>query len=362
MAKRPFNKEETFNSLVRNALDFLTQARADMEDHPKYSVIHFHAAVELFLKARLMAEHWTLVVAKRTEPDLDEFLSGDFRSVSLREAATRLSKVVRSGLSKQELQAFEVVVKHRNKMVHFFHEAHTKEENDEVKREIVRQQLNAWYFLNKLLTVQWKEVFKSWATPIGSIDAALRELHVYLKVVFDNLTPEIEKLKGEGIQFGKCPSCGFESQGYEAKTGSIYEAKCLVCKLIKYRLQIVCSECDNEVVIEDEGYSLCNSCGQRLKPEDLVDILKPIDPQAAYIAAKEGCAIEDLGNCSECDRYHTVVYLDELGKYFCAGCFEVFESLELCEWCNEPNTGNMEASFGDGCNVCERKMGELADE
>jgi len=345
MAKRPFNKESTFNSLVENALDFLSKAISELDDHPKYSVIHFYAALELFLKARLMAEHWTLVVAKQKEPDLDKFLSGDFQSVSLRDTATRLDKVVQSGLSKQVLEAFGNVGKHRNQMVHFFHEAHTKEEKDIVKQEIVKQQLNAWYFLNRLLTVKWKEVFESCAKQIAEIDAVLRQLHDFLQVVFEDLTPEIEERKGQGMQFGICPSCGYESQEqeYEAKRGSIFEAKCLVCKITERRLQIICPECDSLIVFVNNGFASCASCDKSFEPDDVVSILGHVDE------------FYDFGNCSDCDGYHTVGK-GANGEYICAGCFEVFESLEPCEWCNELNTGNMEDSYWKGCSVCEGKM------
>ena len=294
MAKIPFNKESTLERLVEHALDFLAKAISELDDHPKYSVIHVYAALELFLKARLMAEHWTLVVAKQKEPDLDKFLSGDFQSVSLRDAATRLDKVVRSGLSKQVLEAFGNVGKHRNKMVHFLHEAHTKEENDAVKQEIAKQQLNAWYFLNRLLTVKWKEVFESCANQIAEIDARLRKLHGFLQVVFENLTPEIKKRKGQGMQFGICPSCQFESQEYEAKTNSISEAKCLVCKLTEWRLQIICPECDSLVVFVNNGFASCASCDKSFEPDDVVSILGDVDE------------FYDFGNCSDCDGYHTV--------------------------------------------------------
>ena len=117
-----------FSRLVENGFDFLFKAIDELKDQPKYSVIHFHAAVELFVKARLMHEHWSLVVTKRQEPAWEKFVAGDFQSVSLDEAASRLSKIVRSGLSAPELEAFREVARHRNKMVHFFHEAHTDEE------------------------------------------------------------------------------------------------------------------------------------------------------------------------------------------------------------------------------------------
>lgn len=106
--------------LVENALDFLHRAIDDLEGHPKHSVIGFYTGVELFLKARLLAEHWSLVVSPRKDPDFEAFLKGNFVSVSLEEAASRLEKAVRSGLSPGELQTFKRVGQHRNKMVHFF--------------------------------------------------------------------------------------------------------------------------------------------------------------------------------------------------------------------------------------------------
>ena len=51
------NQRILLERLVENAMDFLHRSIDEFSEHPKFSVIHFHAAVELFLKARLMAEH-----------------------------------------------------------------------------------------------------------------------------------------------------------------------------------------------------------------------------------------------------------------------------------------------------------------
>ena len=118
--KNKIKQREMSHHLIENAFDFLEEAIKKIEKKPKYAVIHFQAAVELFIKARLMDEHWSLVIAPRTEPDWDRFLVGDFRSVSLRDAATRLKKVVGRGLTTEEYDAFDAVTTHRNKMVHFF--------------------------------------------------------------------------------------------------------------------------------------------------------------------------------------------------------------------------------------------------
>lgn len=272
--------ELMFKRLVENALDFLFKAVDELDKYPKYSVIHFHAAVELCVKARLMAEHWSLVVSKKQEPDWERFISGDFQSVTLDEAANRLEKVVRSGLSKKEIEVFREVTKHRNKTVHFFHEAHTDEEEKELRQKIVKQQLSAWYFLHRLLTDQWKNTFSPWSREIIKIDEKLRELHAFLDVVFDNLAEEIASLKAKGIIFKECPSCGFESQTHEDEQDRVYESKCLVCGLSQRSLQIVCPDCGEIVLFINEGISKCDNCGRRFEPEDVADIL--IDDAAAY--------------------------------------------------------------------------------
>ena len=161
------NQQDLLTRVVENAMDFLSRSISEFDGSPKYSVIHFHAAVELFLKARLMAEHWSLVVSKRQDPDWNKFVAGDFISVSMNEAADKLDRVVRSGLTKQELNTFRGLTNHRNKMVHFFHDAVTVEENEELRRDIAKEQLTAWFLLYKILTNRWADIFSPWAKKLA---------------------------------------------------------------------------------------------------------------------------------------------------------------------------------------------------
>jgi hypothetical protein len=93
---RPMTKDELFARLIENALDFLNRAIEEFKTHPKYSIIHFYAAAELFLKARLLHEHWSLVVLK--DPDRQKFEAGDFLSVPFAVACERLHKVAQSAV------------------------------------------------------------------------------------------------------------------------------------------------------------------------------------------------------------------------------------------------------------------------
>ena len=348
-----------FNRLVENALDFLFKAISEIKEGPKYSVIHFYAAVELFVKARLMNEHWSLVITQRQEADWDKFIAGDFQSVSLHEAANKLKKVVRSGLSKAEIDAFKDVANDRNKMVHFFHEAHSEEENDKFKRDIVKKQLKAWFFLHQLLISKWKNEFSSWAGKIAELDKDLRKLHEFLQVVFDNLKSDIDAQKEKGVRYDECPSCGFEAQELGESENAIYESKCLVCGLVEKSLNIQCPECGEIVTLKEEGFGQCQSCGKHLEPEDVAGVL--IDSGAAHIAAMEGDDSWGEGNCSNCGGYHTVVRTEN-DEWICASCFGVFDSLECCGWCNELNTGDMEHSYVSGCNHCDGMAGWHKDD
>ena len=353
------NKTEMFKNLVDNGLDFLFKAISELDAQPKYSIIHFYAAVELLVKSRLMYEHWSLVVTKKQEPDWDKFVSGDFQSVTLLEAASRLEKIVRSGLSGAELSALNEVAKHRNKMVHFFHEAHSAEESDRLRQCIIKQQLRAWYFLQQLLSVQWRDVFSDWIDKISQIDSSLKKFHEFLQVVFDSLRSKIEDMKSKGNIFEKCPSCGFESQQHEEELKEIYEASCMVCGLSEKCLRIECPDCQSIITFRNEGIGNCQSCGKHFKPDDVACEL--FDTAAAHIAAMDGDDSWDAGNCSECDSYHTVVRTENDG-WVCSNCLEVFDSLEKCGWCNEPNTGDMEDSYLTGCNVCEGYWGWHKDD
>lgn len=352
------NTETLFNRLVENALDFLARSIEEFESRPKYSVIHFHAAVELFLKARLMSDHWTLVVSRTQEPDWERFVAGDFISVSLDEAASKLDKAVQSGLTRQELRTFKDVTKHRNKMVHFFHEAHHAEQDEERVQEIVREQLNAWYLLHRLLVDRWKEVFNPWSESIREIDKELRKLRDYLEVVFDHRQEEIRRGRKAGYTFESCPSCGFEAQENQQELDEVYDACCLVCGLVKERLKIECS-CGSHVNFMEEGFSECDSCGNKFEPKDIVDILQ--DEEKAYRAAKDGDDSWDLGNCGDCDGYHTVVRVD-FDHYFCASCFGRFDSMQPCEYCCELNTEDMGHSYVSGCNHCDGPAGWHKDD
>ncbi|MDD4964083.1 MAG: hypothetical protein PHI11_09220 [Gallionella sp.] len=352
------NIDEMFAPLVENGLDFLERSTVEFEEFPKYSVIHFAAAVELFLKARLIAKDWKLIVITKSEEEIvnrHSFELGDFQSVNLGGAFKNLAK---NGwkVSKKEEAVFMKIGNHRNKMIHFFHRAHTAEESTALLTEIAREQLKAWYLLHRLLTDKWLNEFRDFVERFNNVDELFRKHKKFLEVVFEQKKPEIQELKtGGNYFFEKCPSCGFESFRHESEPQLHYAVDCMVCKFSEKHLRINCPKCDEIVDFVNEGFARCD-CGKNFEPDDLVDILTEHNP--AYY----GKEAEDLGNCSECDGFHTVIQLDDQEKYICTSCFGEFNSLQSCGWCNEPNTGDMEFSYISGCNHCEGQAGWEADD
>lgn len=351
--------KDLFERVVENALDFLHRSVEDFEENPKYSVISFDTAVELLVKSRLMAEHWSLIVCRRQVPDRQKFASGDFQSVSLEEAANKLEKTLGVGLKTEEIEAFRSVRKQRNKMVHFFHKAYSTTESQELLQDIARKQLKAWYLLHHLLRDCWSDIFDGWSDRIAEVDKKLRRNKEFLEVVFRNIREEIRRREKSGSIFRVCPSCDFPAQEHQPLEGTINTARCLVCELNSAYLRISCPDCESSVEFADEGFSTCQECGRGFEPEILANIL--ISQGHANYATKGPEGFGDLANCGECDSHHTVI-LTRKNELLCACCFGTFESLRVCGWCGEPNTGDMELSYLSGCGSCEGKLGFEGEE
>lgn len=349
--------QKIFHRLVENAIDFLVRSIDEIKERPKYSIIHFHSAVELFLKARLASEHWSLVVAPRQEADWQKFISGDFRSVSLEEAANKIDKIIQNRLTDSELKAFRDVMKHRNKVVHFFHEIHYEKDRVQSIEKIVKQQLRAWYFLHRILSQKWKYYFREWSEQISDINEKLKGHKIFLQVIFNEIEDTIKEKVKSGYLFLRCASCGFEAQEHSREYKEIYQAKCLVCDVIDTCIKIKCSKCRSDMYFVNGGFSECLSCSTQYEPTDLAYHL--LDGIQSHIAAKDGDDSWTLGNCDFCDSYQTVVRIED--EYVCTNCFEQFDCMSRCDWCGALNTGDMEHSYITGCNQCEGLLGHERD-
>jgi len=334
--------------IVANAIDFLTLATEEFGDRPKHSVIAFYTAVELMLKARLIEEHWSLVVGK--DADMNKFKSGDFVSVPFDEACRRLQQIVGSPVPEQTRKSFDEVRKHRNKLVHFYQDLSTAEAREQVAIE----QLRAWHGLLGLVRVQWADVFSKHGKTFEELDKKFAKHREYLRTRFESLVDEIKKLKQDNAKICECSSCGFEAAKVEALVGELFESTCLVCKMKSRWIEVECTSCQKTMRFEGDDGITCPHCDTRYSQEELADLIDddPATPDNYFDQ-------NTPGNCSWCDGYHTVVSYRE--KFVCSSCLHLSDYLGTCGWCNEGNNGDMEDSSWRGCSHCDGRGGWDAD-
>lgn len=343
-------QSELLERLIENALGFLSHAIEALETAPKFSVIDFYTAVELFLKARLLQEHWSLVVAKN--PDWERFVSGDFASVTFDEACTRLDKIVQSPVPQRAREKFDAIRLHRNKMVHFFHAGEGSQHR--VVEEIAIEQLHAWYELHQLLRQQWKEVFKPWQNQLAGVEFQLRGYKKYLAATFDALGPKLAEISAGGQEIWSCDRCNYPAAVVtDGDVSGLREAVCLVCGADSKCLEMKCPNCGKGAVLRDGADFSCE-CEHSLDESDLVGALDET------VVTKDNYFENPYpANCGECEGWHTVVSKDD--KNFCVRCLDVTDDLYYCEFCNEASTGKLEDSYLLGCGQCEGSAGYHAD-
>lgn len=374
---RPIAKPRHFDEVASNAVSFLGRSVDELlEDRLKYSAVFFYQAVELFIKARLLHEHWSLVVSDPARANIDAFEKGDFRSVSLDQAAERLKSVAKDDISTAR-KAFEPVRRRRNRAIHFHaaempgegaghsSQARTRkldQASDDVV-EIVMEQCVAWFELHMLLTRRWKGMFSDYQSRIEWLDRRMREVRPYLQARFDRLGKEIQSLVAKGVQISECSACGFAANQDSEVFPGMTRFRCLVCRRDDRSYQFPCpqDDCDGEIVVSDGGGGECTDCEEYLSLDEIIDRFEPLvhpgdpdDPHRAY--------------CSSCESYEamggTVVLVEDVSRYICFSCLQDFDIGEVssCEWCGEQIAGDTEDSFLMGCMNCEGRMGHDKDD
>lgn len=340
----------TVADLIANATDFLTSATDDLKKRPKHSVIAFYTAVELILKARLMAEHWTLVVSKNA--DRASFTTGDFASVTFDQACTRLQNVIGTPLSEDARKVFNSLRKHRNKMVHFYHDGETDEAALEV---IALEQLLGWRALVALIEGPWQATFVNMIFDITALDERFKEHRLYAKAKFESLAAKLKEIEEKGGVIVECHSCGFLAAERIEEDEGIYSSRCLVCSSYQNWMVAPCPKCGTDFTNYGDDGADCDACKTRLSVEELVDALNE------QVATKDNYFdVETPANCSSCDGYHTVI--EWKGAYVCLNCIYITEDLMRCDWCGDANNGDLEMSSIYGCNHCDGNAKLLGDD
>jgi len=341
-------------SVLDSAFDFLEAGISQFESQPKYSVINFCSGIELILKAKLMDEHWSLVV--NGEPDLNEFKSGKAKTANFTQLIPRIRKVTGENISDEIEDCFRKIAAHRNKVTHFFHEAYTPDGSKELRKNIVIEQRNAWEHLNKLFD-RWKTIFNPYIVKIATLDAMMQDQkrQIYLKEKFDEIKDKIELDKKSGAVYKDCPSCKYPASKETKLTNELFEYTCSVCERSENIIKINCSECNelaefNKFDFERNEF-VCSDCFETIEKEYVIDIIEtdPITKDNYFDRSPINCALCGGNNC-------VIMHHD---YYVCTECLSVDEEVQYCGWCGEGQLGggDLDDSYEYGCELCDGHLG-----
>ncbi len=316
-----------FSGLVENAIDFFEKSIDALENSPKYSLIYFCTAVELFFKARLLKEHWALLYIRPEKACVDSFNDGDFTSVGIEECITRLKKISNLKIDEKEQKSYGKLRKHRNIIIHFYHKKYDGTDK-EVLYEIVSEQLAAWYYLHVRLTKKWKKPFSKYSKEIRKLHRRMLKNKEYLVAKYNELEEKIKSEMGNGVKFVECDICQLRAAKilYELtseENDTVRCCRCLVCTRSYEILHVECPQCKNIFHVQDE-LETCPHCKNEIAIEDVIEKYKKhFDPKEPD---------EGIAYCGGCEHYEpsVVPFGDE---YVCLRCLCDFENLERCDFC-----------------------------
>lgn len=343
------NSRAFFDDLVLNALDFLRASVRDFKRRPKYSVINFCSGLEILFKARLILEHWSLIVSKPETAKLENFTKGDFHSVGLDEAIQRLQNVAGEIMSPEETRCFKQVREHRNRVVHFFHDAYSKKPSEELLKQIASEQCKAWFYLHNLLTGRWNEQFKKHHRKIEQLQRLIERHRIYLRAKFNALETDIKTEKSHGVEYATCGSCGFESARVSSPEEPVFESQCLVCGKDERFLRVACPDCGHVNEITDISCATCDDdeCEADI---DLSDVIAQHGP---HDDPKDERSVYYCGYC----EHHEETVIPLADRFFCLWCLEFHDSIEQCDHCGNKIAGfDPAGSSAFGCFMCSHSI------
>lgn len=372
---KPFSKsgdtDNLFNELVKNAFVFLEKSLTQITAEPQFSLINYYTAIELFFKARLLKEHWTLIVSEKKMPDYVAFCTGDFQSISLLECAEKITSVCGEDvldISKK----FNTVRLHRNKAVHFFHPAFADSKDIE-KNKIIEEQFEAWITLKTLLLDIWRDVFAPYKERIEKLEDKLSIHKKYLEKLYTKIKEDIAKGITKGDEYIQCPYCGYEAFLRGKNEAGIISYKCRVCKHKQDFLLSECVHCNETFPIFDILQQVtCPYCKNNISEEECIQGILLLDGKKALLerfnlqngfGPKDCCPPEV--RCCQCFTDNIIQISQSKEEYYCLDCGEKFLNIMYCEYCGTGNLGGYisedESAFR-GCEFCEGALGNLRDD
>ena len=344
--------QEHFDQLCRSAFDFLLRSTQEIESDPKYALLHFALGLELLQKARLYEEHWSLIVT--SQPSLKALTHGDFSSVSCKEAMGRLETIVGQPVPADAKKTFETIIKHRNKIVHFYHDGLGQAE---LRSAIAGDICKGWFHLRDRLRV-WKSEFKTFDREMRQLEGKMRSVRTFLQIVYDTQLADLKSQQAKGADVTTCPACGFDAALLGRVTSKLFVQHCKVCDLDAPLVRFACADSDCGLELSASGWNGFQSIQCTCGATNIQGDLKTALDTSSY----ENTNPPESIACPNCCSDDTVVEHDHL--YICVECLSYSVDLGHCEFCGQGQLGGeaLEETMLHGCGFCEGTIGRFKDD
>jgi hypothetical protein len=169
------------------------------EQQLKYSTIQLFEGIELLLKARLMQDHWSLILRDPDKYKAGSFAKGDFLSVNYELARTRLASICDVQLDDRPHQAFDALRRLRNRYVHFM--------CDEPRTSVIATQNKAWHYALHLLEKGFLVLSQDQTAMLVRAKESMMRSEDFLKARFQEVEPDLKKARENHLLVVTCPIC-----------------------------------------------------------------------------------------------------------------------------------------------------------
>jgi hypothetical protein len=264
-----------------------------------------------------------------------------------------LKNILEQPLTKDEIECFDNLRKHRNKLIHFFNPAYGRRPNKNTLYKIAVEQCKGWFFMQRLLTERWAPNFTRFSKKFRGISLSMKRHEQFLKVKYDTIFPEIKEEQNKGIDFFKCSYCKLVSDREEEISEPLFERNCRVCDSNSKLLKVGCPSCNNLIEVYDAGGGVCHKCKTRIDIEYLISQFGEDEGSKDYFSSPSHAYCDE---CSFPDR-PTVVQCGE-DFWLCLYCLTVHDEVGECEKCGDLVTGDLSQSYMMGCTMCSDNIDE----
>ena len=333
-----------------------------------------------------MHEHWSLVLEDPSKANIQAYFQGNFKTAGLKICCERLTNLSGDGYTyKSELNCFDKIRKHRNKLIHFYNKEYKSPSNP--IPEVILEQFSGFLLLKKLFEDRWKSHFHKYIDRLSNLEQELKTHREFLQAKYDSLK-NILKGKASAGKVVLCENCNFISDEILIIDEPLYHFKCQVCETSSIKFKYECNgsvdgqcdeDCDDDCDIFHSDYDCtevlylsfdnhnfeCPKCNKDNNASEEIYyeyLTRSIDNSTAMY---DGGYDDDQDMvCPECSSFgDSIIIRSKDSNYLCVNCNMYYKPYETshCDYCGTKSLGtcSSDASYVFGCSECDGQISRI---